>query len=297
MSCVILILVPSADVDHSALDMVLLCLHSYPTEPLVFTTCISILQRLIKTTSVEEFSWRAELLSNVEIFSTLCLFLRSNLTRSLIVTSSLSLLHDWISCGGIGLCLSSVDLPVLTSLSLQSEEDSFQSFLQCEDLNAASLGQFTALLQSLLQQRRTDIDYEGIEHCAEDFVQSSLFSTLLKLFSIRDSAIILVLIRFVQSSLSNVTMRHALILSNLIQILESVTNLYPRHTDIATAVQHILLSIMDEEVIAMYLVRNNVTTIFTTIFLAQSADPQVMIHTVSTLTRLCSCSRIFLLFF
>lgn len=120
---------------------------------------------------------------------------------------------------------------------------------------------------------------------------------LLQLFSVRDSAIILVLIRFVESSLSNVTIRHALLLSDLISILESVTNLYPRHTDIATEVQQILISIIDEEVVALYLIRSNVTTIFTTIFLAQSTDPQVLISSILTLTHLCSCSCSFILFF
>ena len=120
---------------------------------------------------------------------------------------------------------------------------------------------------------------------------------LLQLFSVRDSAIILVLIRFVESSLSNVTIRHALLLSDVISILESVTNLYPRHTDIATEVQQILISIIDEEVVALYLIRSNVTTIFTTIFLAQSTDPQVLISSIRTLPHLCSCSCSFILFF
>lgn len=89
------------------------------------------------------------------------------------------------------------------------------------------------------------------------------------------------------------TLRHALLLSGLIKVLETVTNLYPRHTDIATEVQRILISIIDEEVIALYLLRNNITAIFTTIFLAQSTDPQVLISSLRTLTHLCSFSCCF----
>ena len=154
-----LILDPSPESDRSALNVALFCLRSYTTELVLFTTCISILQRLVETTHVEEFSWRAELLNTAEIFSTLCLFLRSNLSRSFIVTSSLSLLRDWVLWGYFSLFLSSLELPVLSSLSLQSEEESFRAFLQCEDLNASSLSQFTALLQSLLQQRRVQRNY------------------------------------------------------------------------------------------------------------------------------------------
>ena len=149
-----MILDPSPEIDRSALNVVLFCLHSYTTELLLFTPCISILQRLVETTYVEKFSWRAELLNTAEIFATLCLFLRSNLIRSFIVTSSLSLLRDWILWGYSSSSVSSLELPVLSSLSLQSEEESFRAFLQCEDLNASSLSQFTTLLQSLLQHRR-----------------------------------------------------------------------------------------------------------------------------------------------
>lgn len=132
----------------------LLCLRSYTTELLLFTTCISILQRLVDITHLEKFSWRAELLNTTEIFSTLCFLLSSNLSRSFIVTSSLSLLRDWISWGRLFLLISLLELPVLSSLSLRAEEEPLVTFLQYEDLNASSLSQFTTLLQSLLQQRR-----------------------------------------------------------------------------------------------------------------------------------------------
>lgn len=132
----------------------LFCLRSYTTELLLFTTCISILQRLVDITHLEKFSWRAELLNTTEIFSTLCFLLSSNLSRSFIVTSSLSLLRDWISWGRLFLLISLLELPVLSSLSLRAEEEPLVTFLQYEDLNASSLSQFTTLLQSLLQQRR-----------------------------------------------------------------------------------------------------------------------------------------------
>lgn len=132
----------------------LFCLRSYTTELLLFTTCISILQRLVDITHLEKFSWRAELLNTTEIFSTLCFLLSSNLSRLFIVTSSLSLLRDWISWGRLFLLISLLELPVLSSLSLRAEEEPLVTFLQYEDLNASSLSQFTTLLQSLLQQRR-----------------------------------------------------------------------------------------------------------------------------------------------
>lgn len=103
---------------------------------------------------MEKFSWRAELLNTTEIFSTLCFLLSSNLSRLFIVTSSLSLLRDWISWGRLFLLISLLELPVLSSLSLRAEEEPLVTFLQYEDLNASSLSQFTTLLQSLLQQRR-----------------------------------------------------------------------------------------------------------------------------------------------
>lgn len=107
----------------------------------------------------------------------------------------------------------------------------------------------------------------------------------------RDSSITLELLRFFKNALSNGTIRHALLLSNVVGILESVTNLYPRHVDIALEVQGILSGLINEELIGLYLMKKNIIAIFTTTFLAQSSFPQVLATTVKTLARLCSVSR------
>lgn len=122
-------------------------------------------------------------------------------------------------------------------------------------------------------------------------VRSSILSTLLQLYFMRDSSITLELLRFIKNALSNGTIRHALLLSNLVGILESVTNLYPRHADIAFEVQGILSSLINEELIGLYLMKKNIMAIFTTTFLAQSSFPRVLATTVRTLARLCSVSR------
>lgn len=124
-------------------------------------------------------------------------------------------------------------------------------------------------------------------------VRSPILSTLLQLFTMRDSSITLELLRFIENALPNGTIRHALLLSNLVGILESVTNLYPRHMDIALKVQSILSSLINEELIGLYFLKKNIMAIFTTTFFAQSSFPQILATTVRTLTRLCSVSRLF----